>query len=257
MKRWLVLLAACGTNQTPQPMPASPVPSCVPNRDGTIVAAELPVLVGATAAYYTGTNRTVALSGEVIDLSEERADDQVVAYGPIALQAQWYAPSFPAGQFVLEAGSGLDGIYHQDDRALWLDGVASHAETPKTLVVYPMPVSLLRFPARGGDAYSQTVQLPTATINGLPFVGSDQFEVDIVAHTRLDLPYLEFSPVLELRTHVVRKPTSGGASVGRRTTSFLFECFGEVARAESKQDEPAASFTSAAFLRRFALGETP
>jgi hypothetical protein len=40
-------------------------------------------------------------------------------------------------------------------------------------------------------------------------------------------------------------------------TSFLFECFGEVAHAESRIDEPNADFTTAATLRRFALGVTP
>jgi hypothetical protein len=43
--------------------------------------------------------------------------------------------------------------------------------------------------------------------------------------------------------------------VGKRTTLFMFECFGEVARAESKQDETAEDFTTAAYLRRFALGQ--
>ena len=40
----------------------------------------------------------------------------------------------------------------------------------------------------------------------------------------------------------------------KRTTLFMFECFGEVARAESQTDEPNPDFTTAAYLRRFALG---
>jgi hypothetical protein len=69
------------------------------------------------------------------------------------------------------------------------------------------------------------------------------------------VPYVEFSPIMRVRTHVTRTPSTGTPVVGKRTTIFLFECFGEVARAESKQDEPAADFTSAAYLRRFALGQ--
>jgi hypothetical protein len=46
-------------------------------------------------------------------------------------------------------------------------------------------------------------------------------------------------------------------AVSKRTTAFLFECFGEVVHAESKQDEPNVDFTTAASLRRFALGEMP
>src|SRR5262249_14931286 len=59
MRSVLLLLAACGTNQTPQPEPMPVLPDCIPNRDGVITAAELPVAIGATLTYYTGTNRTI------------------------------------------------------------------------------------------------------------------------------------------------------------------------------------------------------
>ena len=55
----LLLLAACGTNMTPQPDLAPTLPSCVPDRDGIITEAELPVALGATATYYASTNRAV------------------------------------------------------------------------------------------------------------------------------------------------------------------------------------------------------
>ncbi|HEY6033038.1 MAG TPA: hypothetical protein VIV58_02230, partial [Kofleriaceae bacterium] len=83
----------------------------------------------------------------------------------------------------------------------------------------------------------------------------DQVDVDVTAGARLDVPYVEFSPVLRVRTHVTRTPSTGTPVVGKRTTLFMFECFGEVARAESKQDETAEDFTTAAYLRRFALGQ--
>jgi hypothetical protein len=95
----------------------------------------------------------------------------------------------------------------------------------------------------------------TATIDGLPFNGSDQLDVDVSSVDRLDVPYVQFSPVLRVRETAVRR--TGNASVTKRTTIFLFECFGEVARAESKQDETNPDFTTAEYLRRFALGVTP
>jgi hypothetical protein len=257
----LVVVAACGVNQTPQPAPGPALPSCIPNRDGSIDASELPIAFGVTLAYYTGTNRTVDLSGTngVFDLSAERADDTVVALGPVAIATQWYADQFPAGQFIVDAGAGLDGIYHQDAQALWLDGTASQQMMPaagKTLVRYAEPIALLRFPLHDGETYSTTAALDTATtIDGLPFVGTDRVDVDVTAGARLDVPYVEFSPILRVRTHVTRTPSTGTPVIAKRTTIFLFECFGEVARAESKQDEAAADFTSAAYLRRFALGQ--
>jgi hypothetical protein len=253
-----ITLAACGTNETPQPAPVPVLPTCVPNRDGQITAAELPIALGATVDYYVGTNRTVDLAGKsgIWNFSEERADDTVIKLGPVALGAQWYAPQFPAGQFVVDGGSGLDGIYHQDDRALWLDGTASKDPAPatKTLVRYAAPIAVLEFPIADGQAFT-SVGAIDGTISGLPFIGTDTIEIDVTGTGRLDVPYVQFSPVLRVRTHVTRKANAGGApAVQRRTTLFLFECFGEVTRAESKQDEANPDFTTAAYLRRFALG---
>lgn len=254
----LATLAACTTNQTPQPELPPALPSCVPDRDGAITADELPVALGATVTYYVGTNRTIAQQGTSWDFSAEDASDEVVALGPVALKDQWYAGSFPAGQFVVDAGGGLAGIYHQDDQALWLDGTASHdgAMASRTLVVYPQPIAALRFPAVAGDMYAARATLAGATINGLPFNGSDDVTVSIVGEGLLAVPYVEFSPVLRVTVGVVRTPTAG-PSTSRRTTLFLFECFGEIARAESRPDETSADFTFAAYLRRYALGVTP
>ncbi|CAN5549837.1 hypothetical protein BH11MYX1_BH11MYX1_11410 [soil metagenome] len=256
----LIALAACSTNLTPQPDPTPVLPSCVPNRDGQITADELPIAYGFTVAYYAAQNRTVNLTpaNGVYDLSVEAPDDAVVALGPVQLASQWYAEQFPTGQFTVDAGSGLDGIYHQDDRALWLDGTASQQEAPtagKTLIRYADPIALLRFPLTDGLTYSTTAALASATVAGLPFVGTDKVDVNVTAGERLDVPYVEFSPVLRVRTNVTRTPSTGTPVVSKRTTIFMFECFGEVARAESKQDEAAEDFTTAAYIRRFALGQ--
>ncbi len=255
-----VTLAACSTNLTPQPDPTPVLPACVPNRDGQITADELPIALGFTVDYYAASNRAVNLAptNGVYDLSAESPDDTVVALGPVQLAAQWYADQFPTGQFSVDAGSGLDGIYHQDDRALWLDGMASHDEMPaagKTLIRYADPIALLRFPLTDGLTYSTTAALETATVAGLPFNGTDKVDVDVTAGERLDVPYVEFSPVLRVRTNVTRTPSTGTPVVTKRTTIFMFECFGEVARAESNPDEAAEDFTTAAYVRRFALGQ--
>jgi hypothetical protein len=256
MRALLPLLAACGTNLTPQPEPLPTLPDCIPNRNGAITADELPVPLGTSAAYYESTNVTVNTAGANghWDFSVESASDTVVELGPVALGPQWYAGEFPGGQFTVDAGGGLTGIYHQDAQALWLDGTASIAESPKTLVRYTTPVAVLRFPVGDGDTFSTTADIPAGTISGLPFIGSDRVDVDVTGSGRLDVPYLAFSPVLRVRTHVVRTPSTGTPVIGRRTTIFLFECFGEVTHVESVPDEPNPDFTNAAYLRRFALG---
>lgn len=259
----LLCLAACGVNATPEPAPAPELPTCVPDRDGVITADELPIAFGATATYYASpanTTRTIATGGTAWDLSAEYPDDVVIELGPTKIKDQWYAGSFASAQFIVDAGGGLDGIYHQDAQGLWLDGTASRDEAPaggKTLVRYAQPLPVLRFPIEGGDAFEATGAITDGIVNGLPFVGTDKVAVDVTGDGRLDVPYVRFSPVLRVRTLVTRTPSTGTPVVTRRNVIFLFECFGEVARAESRTDEPSAEFTTAAYLRRFALGVTP
>lgn len=256
MRAALLFLAACEANLTPQPDPVPTLPSCTPNRDGMITADELPIALGATLSYYVSTNTSVALTGMDIDLSQERSTDTVAALGPVALSAQWYASQFPTGQFAVDAGSGLDGIYHQDAQALWLDGIASQQQSPKTLIKYALPIATVRFPVVGGEAYQTVGQIANGVISDLPFIGTDTVDIDVTAVDRLDVPYVQFSPVMRVREHVSRMASSGsGTAIGKRTTLFLFECFGEIARAESNQDEANPDFTNAAYLRRYALGE--
>ena len=260
------LAAACGENLTPAPGPDAPGRfACVPTRDGVLTADELPVAIGATIDYYVspaGTTRTVDLAGTGAapdhrwDLATEYPDDDRVAAGPAALDDQWYAASFSGGQFVADAGGGQDGVYREDDTALWLYGLASHDPSPaagQTVLRYDAPVAVLRFPLGDGDAWTATGHVSAGTLDGLPYVGTDTYEIDAAGTGALDLPYVRFTPALRVRTHVTIAPDAGGATVSRRQTSFFFECAGEVARAESREGEPDPDFTVAATLRRFAL----
>jgi hypothetical protein len=260
-------LTACGPNLTPQPMPTPVLPDCTPDNDGTIPAADLPIALGVTLDFFTtpsDTTRDVDQAGtgsdNVWDFDGDTSDP-IVAVGPVALEDQWYASMFPSSQFVVAAtygSNGLDGIYHQDDQALWLDGTASHDQAPpagNTLIVYSDPVAVLRFPVTVGDAYSTTATMTSpTTIDGLPFIGTDTYEVDVPGSGQLVVPDIYFDPVLRVRTLLTRTPSTGTPVISTRTTEFLFQCFGVVAQADSQPDEPDPDFTTAALVERFALG---
>ena len=261
MRAFILLpaLAACQANATPIPDEdlAPPAP-CVAVRDGVLTAAELPVAIGAAAPYYvSSSSRTVDLAGDAgWDLSAESPDDELVELAPTALAGHWFAADFAAGQFVVDAGAGLDAVYHLDDLGLWLHGLASREPDPasaRTLLVYDAPVAVLRLPLADGDAWTAAGTVSEGTLDGLPYVGTDTYEVEVAGSGTLDLPYVRFTPALKVRTRVVVEPAAGGVTTSRRQTSFLFECFGEIARAASRPDEPDADFTTAAELRRFAL----
>lgn len=259
----VAIASACGVNATPEPEPAPELPSCVPNRDGVITEDELPIAFDTTGTYYAspdGVTRTIATGGTAWDLSTEYGDDEVIALGPARIKDQPYASEFPGAQFAVDAGSGLDGIYHQDAQGLWLHGTATRDDVPvssRTRVRYAQPVPVLRFPIEGGDAFASTGTITDGIVNGLPFIGTDEIAVEVTGDGRIDVPYVRFSPAMRVRTLVTRTPSTGTPVVTRRNVIFLFECFGEVARAESRTDEPSAEFTTAAYLRRFALGVTP
>jgi hypothetical protein len=249
--------AACRANTTPIPdEDLTPPAACIPDRDGALTAAELPVQLDAAAPYWVSSGeRTVDLAGDGTgwDLSAESPDDDLVEVAPSPLAGHWYAPDFAAGQFVVDNGGGLDAVYHLDDLGLWLHGLASREPEPRTLLVYDAPVSVLRLPLRDGDAWTATGTVSEGTLDGLAYVGTDTYEVEVDGSGTLALPYVRFTPALKVRTRVVVEPAAGGVTTSRRQTSFLFECFGEIARAASRPDEPDADFTTAAELRRFAL----
>lgn len=259
----LVGLAACGENQTPAPTAGAPLPvACVPDLDGALTAVEVPLVLDTAAAYLITAAAPVDVAGTGSgatrrwDWSAERREDQAVDVVAAALDDQWYAPMFPGGQFVAAGTGGLDGVYARDAAAVYLLGVASPTADPpggRTLLVYDRPLAVLRFPLAEGDAWTETATISGGTLAGLPYNGTDTYAFAADGQGELQLPYVRFTRALRLRTLVTSTPAVGGGATTRRQVSFWFECFGEVGRATSRADEPAADFTTAEELRRFAL----
>jgi hypothetical protein len=193
----------------------------------------------------------------VWDWSANAPTDQIAVLTASALTGKWYAASFPGGQFVtaLDAAGALEAVYVHDEQALWLLGFASAVEAPaegKTLVVYQQPLQLYRFPLQVGAQWVSAATVQNATVYGLPYAGRDTYEVSVDAAGTIHLPDLTFSQALRTRTRITSEPAVG-ASVSRRQVSFLFECFGEVARATSRDDEQAVDFTTATEVRRLGM----
>ncbi len=265
------LALACDANLTP---PAEGVDAgnaeiaCLPNLDGQIEAFEVPVTLHTPVDFYVSPDGTaIDLVGQVDedgkrvwDFSEQSPSDARVQASVAPLAEKWYASSFPGGEFVLPtdfgAGSNVDGIYSVDDDGLWLYGVASSEPEPAagtTLLPYDEPVALYRFPLAPGDAWTEVGTLTNGELAGLPYNGTDTYEVEVDGTGRLELPYISFEQTHRIRIRVVVAPAVGGVTTSRRQVSFLFECFGEVAQATSRVDEPDRDFTTAAELRRLAL----
>lgn len=239
--------------------------SCVPNLDGRIDASELTPALGVPISYLIGQDRTVDLTGAIDDLNRRvwRLDgspnDPVATLAARAAADQWYADSFPGDAVAvpLDLAGAIDGVYRHDADAgtFTLLGVASTEPDPpagRTLWAYDAPILLYRFPLEDGDAWTSVANVRDGLVNGLPYAARDTYEVSVDGTGRLVLPDLTFTQALRVRTHVVIQPAVG-ASVTRRQVSFLFECFGEVARATSADGEQDPDFDTAAELRRVGL----
>jgi hypothetical protein len=268
----LLPASSCGENQThpdratydagpPQAL------TCVPNLDGKIERPELGAAIGIPDRYLvspSGEPRTVNLIGtvdpsghRVWDWSNAYADDQAATLTASTLDGKWYKDSFPGADFVapFDVGDLVEAIYKEDDQAISLLGLASAQQDPpegRTLLVYAAPVPLYEFPLEVGRSWTSVGTATNATLRGLPYAGKDTYEVSVDASGQMVLPDITFTQALRVRTNVKLEPTVG-AAVSQRQVSFFFECFGEVARATSKNDETDPDFTTAAEVRRLGL----
>lgn len=267
--------SACADNETPPPAradyqaPEAAPLACVPNLDGKIEARELAPAIGVTATYLVspaGKDRAVDLLGAPNAQGQQQwrfgfdfADDQVARLTASKIDGKWYASSFAsvASPFVaaLDAGGRTDGVYTYDEQEIRLWGVASATENPpegKTLYVYDKPITIYRFPLTPGATWTSSATVKNGTLRGLPYAGKDTYEQKVDGAGTLVLPDFTLTQAMRVRTLVTLVP-SAGAQTTQRQTGFVFECFGEVARATSKLNEPDENFTTASELRRLGL----
>ena len=268
----VVLTGACGQNET---LPLTPgydagIPAplaCVPNLDGQIDSNEIQPAIGIPLSYLvspSGTTRTVDVAGTVDsnnhtvwDFSVSYANDQDAQIQAQPLAGKWYAGSFPGGGFVVaqDAGDRLEGVIVYDAKGYHLLGLASTEQSPpegQTLYVYDAPVDIFQFPLKPGQSFTTTGNVTNATLRGLPYAGRDTYAVSVDAAGTLILPSITFTQALRVRTTVTATPAAGQAQTTKQV-SFVFECFGEVARATSQTGESQDNFTTAAEVRRLGL----
>lgn len=264
-----ILAAACGPNRTWPEREAWEAPEvtpleCVPNLDGVIDASELKTAFDVPVRYLVnpaGSSRSVDVVGEVTPeghrlwaMGVDYADDRVAALSASRPQGRWYESRFPAAQFVspLDLGGTIEGVYANDGGNLLLLGYASSAESPpegKTLVVYTQPVAIFRLPLMPGKSWVSVGEVRDGVVRGLPYAGRDTYTIAVDGSGRLELPDVTFTQALRVRTTTLIEPAVG-ASIVRRQVGWLFECFGEVARATAPDGTTDDDFTTAAELRR-------
>lgn len=267
----MALASGCGDNLTEFPTRVrangagddTPKLTCTPNLDGILTSDEVPTVLGVPTDYLISSperSPAVDIQGQVSTdgIREWNWNDSTLATELLTVVAEpiagaWYEGSFPDGQFrlALDIEGTVHAIYRRDSTGLYLLGFASSEESPasgKTLMRYSTAVLLYEFPFTVGKGWTSTGEIQGGTFNNLPYSGTDTYAVEVEALGRLNLPDFTFDQVYQVRTTTTVAPALG-ASTTVQQVSFFFECFGEVARATSQDNETDANFSNAAEVR--------
>lgn len=230
---------------------------CLPNNDGVITRAEVPLAAGLSATYSVASGVMFDTAGLdagdgtlIWDVSGDFPGDSRVIVEAGAPTGRWFSPDFPQATYVtpLSTSSDLFGIFAINPESLGLLGVASPAEGfTATKLTYAPSVKVLDFPVEMGKSWSDDAEV-TGTVNGVLSVYNESYTSQVDARGTLKTSYGDFD-VLRIRVELERTvgflpPTTV------RTYLFVSECFGTVGTVVSQDNEAAVEFTQAAELRR-------
>ncbi|MBT8494813.1 MAG: hypothetical protein KJO07_17280 [Deltaproteobacteria bacterium] len=261
MKRLLAIatLAAlgCSENRTPDQAPASDIVfDCLPDLDGALTAAELPVALERPISYLVDSDIAVELDGPSWSFEAPPARSELVQAHD--LDGTWYQSEFPGAHFAVPLRPGQDspieGVYSLEDDGLFLHGVAARdlAEGLETVWSYRTPVALLRLPLSAGDSWTEVGEAE-GLIDGSPYAATDSYEISALAAGPLEVPGAGFEPAVRVSTLVTTEPAVSGQVVTSRQDSFYFECFGELVRTISRSGENQRDYPVAELLLRIDL----
>ncbi len=251
---------------TDGPTGDSSIQGCVPNKDGTITAAEVPVAAGLHATYKIGTNENVSTAGDTTgdaggkrtwDFSAMLNSDQTVIVETQSLTGKWYETKYPGATYAskLSVSADLLGIFETSPGALLLRGVVSPTEggTTGTKLTYTPAVAVLKFPLAVGSAWT-TDATASGTAKGVDLAfapTTEKYESKVDAAGELKTPLGAFD-VLRVNILLTRKVLAFGVYTTTIVRSFAFvtECYGTVATVTATDNEPNEEFTTTKEIRR-------
>ncbi|HEY1696811.1 MAG TPA: hypothetical protein VGG39_31845 [Polyangiaceae bacterium] len=230
---------------------------CVPDHDGVVTRAELPMLAGLHASFLIAENVTMTTGGVAQpdgsvdwDFSAALSGDHTVVITTDDPSGQWFASKYPGATYTskLSDTQTLLGVYQATASALDLVGVVTPTNgAPVTEVSYSPSAEILAVPMQMGSTWTSTSQV-TGTADGIAAIYSEKYVSSVDAHGSLKVPYGTFD-VLRVQTTLTR--TDGAIIETTQTMTFVAECFGPVARLTSKtttypQAVPGDAFTQVA-----------
>ncbi len=231
--------------------------TCLPNHDGIITRAEVPLEAGLHATYRIATNATFSTTPTTVDggtgwdLTGALAGDQDVLTNTTALTGTWFAASYSDSTYTtqLTQSSNLLGVFKVQDDGLYLMGVVTPTNTyPSTNLSYSPPAKLLAFPLMAGGQWTTTSTV-SGTYEGSPWTQTEEYDSTVDDRGTALTPFSSFD-VLRVKTVLTR--TVGIVPTVTRTDQLVTECFGTVATITSQSDETGVEFSNDAEVRRLA-----
>jgi len=236
----------------------TPPLSCVPNRDGRVDRAEMPLEVGQQARFATAFDATVDTHGfrdgdgvRTWDLVDPFPGERATIAAVESPDVYWFGEDFPTATYVtrLTQSRNLLGVFELTEEALLLVGVASPEDgINRTLLTHDPPAHVIEFPLRPGDSWVSESTV-SGVFMGLPSVWTERYESEADTDGNLLTP---FGTLPSTRVRTVLTQTVGLLDTVRRTHAFVSECLGTVGVIRSEDDESDDAFTRAAEVSRLA-----
>lgn len=233
-----------------------PSSNCMPpNGDALIEHTELFFDPGLQANYLAAQDVTFNTAGAVIDgervwdLSIEFSGDHTTSGEYLAIEGQWFEPSFPGASYAarLTDADDLLGVFEASDSALTLRGVVSPGDgLMRTELVYDPPAVILTFPLFEGQMW-QSESTVSGVALGVGAFYTESYENSITSSGTVLTPFGEYQA---LRVGVVLTRTIGAFPTILRTFSFVSECAGTIAQLRSTDNEAEEEFSQLSEVRR-------
>ena len=238
---------------------------CLPNNDGVITRAEVPMLAGLHASFLIApaggsTTETVTMNTAGTPQSDGTVDwdfsgaltgDHTVVITTDAPQGQWFSPQFTDATYtsLLSETQAFLGVYQGTAAALLLQGVVNPTNaSPQTELTYTPAAEILAVPLQVGSTWTSTSTV-SGTADGVTLVSgvnsyTEKYASTVDARGSLKVPYGTFQ-VLRVQTTLTR--TVGVEVQTIQTMTFVAECFGPVARLTSQTTTYPAAVPGDAF----------
>lgn len=264
-------LGACAVAVDPRVAPPDdvqfiPLPdggvSCRANNDGVLTRDEVVFAPGIEIRYRMnprGTSATVNPRGQaqpdgtrVWDFSSDAGD--LVPLSLSLSSGQWYSPTFTDAQYAarIDPREPVVGLYRATSSSLDFLGLAGEQESSGTRVRYSAAIPILRFPVMQGNAWMVDVQTTDGMVNNTPVASRDHYDITVDARGEVRLGVLTFRNALRVRLETTQR-FPAGPGVHRIQYLWLVECYGEVARMTSMDNEVDPDFTQAVEYRHLGL----